>query len=238
MKLIYEGKAKKIFDDGVQAHGMPTVVMEFKDSLTAFNAWKKGNFAQKGQLNLKFSQKVFEMLSRKGVAHHVVEVLDETRVRVFKLEMLPVEVVVRNFTAGSLAKRLGYEEGVKLKKPLVEFYLKNDELQDPLLTEGQIETLEIMSASDLKAAQELALKVNESLVMFFNEVGVDLIDFKIELGKDKNQKIYLADEITPDSCRLWDQKTKEKLDKDVFRRDLGDVGEAYKKIAQKIGIEI
>lgn len=238
MKLIYEGKAKKIFDDGVQSKGMATVIMEFKDSLTAFNALKKGNFAQKGQLNLKFSQKVFEMLSSKGVAHHVVEVLDENKVRVLKLDMLPVEVVVRNFTAGSLAKRLGFEEGIKLKKPLVEFYLKNDELQDPLLTEGQIETLEIMSPTDMKAAQTIALQINESLVRFFNEVGVDLIDFKIELGKDKNQKIYLADEITPDSCRLWDQKTKEKLDKDVFRRDLGDVGEAYKKIAQKIGIEI
>ncbi len=238
MKLIYEGKAKKIYEDGVQAKGQQTVIMEFKDSLTAFNAQKKGQFSQKGQLNLKFSQKIFEMLSEKGVAHHVIEVMDETRVRVLKLKMLPVEVVVRNKTAGSLAKRLGFEEGVQLKRPLVEFYLKNDELQDPLLTEGQIETLDIMTAADIKAAQEIALKINLSLLSFFNSVGVDLIDFKIELGKDEAQKLYLADEITPDSCRLWDQKTKEKLDKDVFRRDLGDVGEAYKKIAQKIGIQL
>ena len=238
MKLIYEGKAKKIYDDEKSVGGKPTVIMEFKDSLTAFNAQKKGQFSQKGQLNLKFSQKIFEMLSGQGVAHHVVEVLDENRVRVLKLKMLPVEVVVRNKTAGSLAKRLGFEEGIQLKKPLVEFYLKNDELQDPLLTEGQIETLDIMSASDIKSAQEMALKINQSLLKFFSEVGVDLIDFKIELGKDAEGKTYLADEITPDSCRLWDQKTKEKLDKDVFRRDLGDVGEAYKKIAQKIGIQI
>jgi phosphoribosylaminoimidazole-succinocarboxamide synthase len=238
MKLIYEGKAKKIFEDGVAAQGKPTVIMEFKDSLTAFNAQKKGQFSQKGQLNLKFSQKIFELLSSKGIAHHVVEVLDENRVRVLKLKMLPVEVVVRNKTAGSLAKRLGYEEGVQLKKPLVEFYLKNDELQDPLLTEGQIEILDIMTTQDIQAAQAVALKINECLLHLFDSVGVDLIDFKIELGKDETQKIFLADEITPDSCRLWDQKTKEKMDKDIFRRDLGDVAEAYKKIAQKIGIQL
>ncbi len=238
MKLIYEGKAKRIFEDGVLAEGKPTVIMEFKDSLTAFNALKKGQFNQKGELNLKFSQKICEMLSEKGIPHHLVEVMGATQVRVLKLQMLPVEVVVRNKTAGSLAKRLGFEEGMNLKKPLVEFYLKNDELQDPLLTEGQIETLEIMSLEDLKLAQEMALKINKSLLSFFNEVGVDLIDFKVELGKDQKQKLYLADEITPDSCRLWDQKSKEKLDKDVFRRDLGDVGEAYKKIAQKIGVEV
>ncbi len=238
MKLIYEGKAKKIYEDGVLVKGRPTVVMEFKDSLTAFNAQKKGQFSQKGQLNLKFSQKIFEMLSEQGIAHHVVEVMDANRVRVLKLKMLPVEVVARNKTAGSLAKRLGFVEGIQLKKPLVEFYLKNDELQDPLLTEGQIETLDILTAIDIKAAQEMALKINQSLLIFFNSVGVDLIDFKIELGKDEAGKLYLADEITPDSCRLWDQKTKEKLDKDVFRRDLGDVGEAYKKIAQKIGIQL
>lgn len=238
MKLIYEGKAKKIFEDGVLAGNKPTVIMEFKDSLTAFNAQKKGEFSLKGQLNLKFSQKVFEMLSTKGIAHHVVEVLDLNRIRVLKLKMLPVEVVVRNKTAGSLAKRLGFEEGLQLKKPLVEFYLKNDELQDPLLTESQIETLDIMSALDIRAAQEIALQINQSLLSFFSSVGVDLIDFKIELGKDESGQLYLADEITPDSCRLWDQKTKEKLDKDVFRRDLGDVGEAYRKIAQKIGIPL
>ncbi len=238
MKLIYEGKAKKIYDDFKTVKGQPTVIMEFKDSLTAFNAQKKGQFSQKGQLNLKFSQKVFEMLSEKGVAHHVVEVLDQNRIRVLKLKMLPVEVVVRNKTAGSLAQRLGFAEGIQLKKPLVEFYLKNDTLQDPLLTENQIETLEIMTFDEIKAAQVLALKINLELLQFFNHVGVDLIDFKIEMGKDESSKLYLADEITPDSCRLWDQKTQEKLDKDVFRRDLGDVGEAYKKIAQKIGIEI
>ena len=238
MKLIYEGKAKKIYEDDVKVGNKPTVIMEFKDSLTAFNAQKKGQFSQKGQLNLKFSQKIFEMLSKSGVDHHVVEVLDATKVRVLKLKMLPVEVVVRNKTAGSLAKRLGFEEGIQLKKPLVEFYLKNDELQDPLLTEGQIETLDIMTSNDIRASQEAALKINQSLLSFFASVGVDLIDFKIELGKDEAGKLYLADEITPDSCRLWDQKTKEKLDKDVFRRDLGDVSEAYKKIALKIGIEI
>jgi phosphoribosylaminoimidazole-succinocarboxamide synthase len=238
MKLIYEGKAKRIFEDGQESNGMPTVIMEFKDSLTAFNALKKGEFSQKGELNLKFSQKIFQMLKEKGIANHFVENLDSTRVRVLKLQMLPVEVVVRNITAGSLAKRLGFEEGLKLKKTLVEFYLKNDALSDPLLTEGQIEVLEIMKPQEMKAAQEIALKINSELVKFFNSVGVDLVDFKIELGMDRVGKIYLADEITPDSCRLWDQSTKEKLDKDVFRRDLGDVSAAYKKIAQKIGVSL
>lgn len=238
MKLIYEGKAKRIYDDHKVVGGQPTVIMEFKDSLTAFNAQKKGQFANKGQLNLKFSQKIFELLSSAGIPHHTVEVIDETKIRVLKLKMLPVEVVVRNFAAGSLAKRFGFEEGMLLKKPLVEFYLKNDELQDPLLTEGQIEVLEILSSTEMQQARVMALQTNECLVKFFSSVGVDLIDFKIELGKDAAGKIYLADEITPDSCRLWDQKTKEKLDKDVFRRDLGSVSDAYQKIALKIGVQI
>lgn len=238
MKLIYEGKAKKIFEDGKKHQDQETVVMEFKDSLTAFNAQKKGQFAEKGKLNLKFSQKIFELLAQKGIAHHLVENLDDNRVRVLKLQMLPVEVVVRNKVAGSLAKRLGRTEGENLRKPLVEFYLKNDELQDPLLTEGQIEALEILSTQDLQAAQKLALEINQVMKDFFSSVGVDLVDFKIELGRSSKGKLMLADEITPDSCRLWDQKTQEKMDKDVFRRDLGDVSEAYKKIAQRIGISL
>lgn len=231
MKLIYEGKAKKIFEDGPE-----TVIMEFKDSLTAFNAQKLGSFAGKGSLNLKFTTRIFEHLKKSGINSHFVEVLSDKTVRVQKLKMLPVEVVVRNKTAGSLAKRLGFEEGVPLKRPLVEFYYKKDELADPLLTEEQILVLEIMNENQLKKSKELALQVNTSLKELLGSVGVDLIDFKIEVGVNSKGEFLLADEITPDSCRLWDQKTKEKLDKDVFRRDLGDVGAAYKKIADRLGI--
>lgn len=231
MKLLYEGKAKKIFEDSKD-----TVIMEFKDSLTAFNAQKLGSFEGKGSLNLKFTTKIFDHLKKQGVKNHFVEVLSDKSVRVQKLQMLPVEVVVRNRAAGSLSKRLGLEEGMKLKRPLVEFYFKKDELADPLLTEEQILVLGILTEDQMKKSKDVALKVNTGLLELFSSVGVDLIDFKIEVGVNSQSEFLLADEITPDSCRLWDQKTQEKLDKDVFRRDLGDVGAAYKKIADRLGI--
>lgn len=234
MKLIYEGKAKKIF----QSEKSEELVMQFKDSLTAFNAQKKGSFEGKGALNLQFSLKIFEILSAHQVRHHFIEKISNTEVLVRKLTMLPVEVVVRNFVAGSLATRLGKAEGEPLKRALVEFYLKNDALNDPMLTENQILVLEILSESQLKKCTELALKINEVLLPLFQRVGVQLIDFKIEVGQDEEGLFYLADEISPDSCRFWDVKTKEKLDKDVFRRDLGSVKNAYLEIAKKIGVVI
>jgi len=232
MKLIYEGKAKKIF----QSDKADELVMQFKDSLTAFNAQKKGSFQGKGALNLKFSLKIFEILSSHQVRHHFLQKMSDTEVVVRKLTMLPVEVVVRNFIAGSLATRLGKTEGEPLKRPLVEFYFKNDSLNDPMLTENQILVLEILSELQLKKCTELALKINEVLLPLFREVGVQLIDFKIEVGQDEAGLFYLADEISPDSCRFWDALTKEKLDKDVFRRDLGSVENAYLEIARKIGV--
>jgi len=232
MKLIYEGKAKKIF----QSDKAGELVMQFKDSLTAFNAQKKGSFQGKGALNLKFSLKIFEILSSHQVRHHFIQKMSDTEVVVRKLTMLPVEVVVRNFIAGSLATRLGKTEGEPLKRPLVEFYFKNDSLNDPMLTENQILVLEILSELQLKKCTELALKINEVLLPLFREVGVQLIDFKIEVGQDEAGLFYLADEISPDSCRFWDALTKEKLDKDVFRRDLGSVENAYLEIARKIGV--
>jgi phosphoribosylaminoimidazole-succinocarboxamide synthase len=232
MKLVYEGKAKKIF----QSEKSNELVMQFKDSLTAFNAQKKGSFKGKGALNLKFSLKIFEILSAHQVKHHFVQKMSDTEVVVRKLTMLPVEVVVRNFIAGSLATRLGRTEGEPLKRPLVEFYSKNDSLNDPMLTENQILVLEILNEFQLKKCTELALKINEVLYSTFEKVGVQLIDFKIEVGQDEEGVFYLADEISPDSCRFWDAKTKQKLDKDVFRRDLGSVENAYLEIARKIGV--
>lgn len=231
MKLIYEGKAKKIFE-----YEPGLVVMEFKDSLTAFNAQKKGSFEGKGKLNLQISMKIFELLSHAQVTHHFVKKLSDTQVVVKKLNMLPVEVVVRNFVAGSLAARLGIVEGTKTTSPIVEFYLKNDSLGDPILTENQILSLQILTPDQLQNSFKIAQKINQVLLKYFAGLGVDLIDFKIEIGMDENNQYYLADEISPDSCRLWDQKTKTKLDKDVFRRDLGSVETAYLEIAKRMGI--
>ena len=232
MKLIYEGKAKKLFESKEGE-----LIMEFKDSLTAFNALKKGSFEGKGALNLKFSLKIFELLSSRGVPHHFLGQINEHQVRVQKLKMWPVEVVVRNKMAGSLAKKLGRSEGEKLSEPLVEFYLKDDALGDPGLTENQLRILHILTASQIELATDLALKINSSLVDFFKTKNVDLVDFKIELGENSKGEVLLADEITPDSCRLWDQESGKKLDKDVFRRDLGSVEEAYQEIAKRIGLE-
>lgn len=232
MKLLYEGKAKRIYEDTPQ-----TVIMEFKDSLTAFNAQKLGSFSGKGSLNLRFAEKIFSELKSWGVDSHFVEVLDSQRVRVKKLQMLPVEVVVRNRIAGSLASRLGLPEGKTLSRPLVEFYLKNDKLGDPLITDEQVLVLGFLTSEQWNRCREIALQVNQGLLALFSRAGVDLADFKIEIGQDPQGRFLLADEITPDSCRLWDQATGEKLDKDVFRRDLGDVGAAYRKIAKRLGLE-
>jgi phosphoribosylaminoimidazole-succinocarboxamide synthase len=232
MKLIYEGKAKRLFEN---SNG--ELVMEFKDSLTAFNALKKGTFEGKGALNLKFSLKIFNLLSQKGVPHHFLGQISDFQVRVQKLKMWPVEVVVRNRMAGSLAKKLGKTEGEILPEPLVEFYLKDDALGDPGLTENQLRVLKILSTSQINKATEMALKINQVLILFFEEREVDLVDFKIELGENSLGEVLLADEISPDSCRLWDKKTGRKLDKDVFRRDLGSVQEAYQEIAKRMGLE-
>lgn len=232
MKLIYEGKAKKIYD-----YEPGLVVMEFKDSLTAFNAQKKGSFKGKGKLNLQISLKIFDLLSQANIKHHFIKKLSDTQVVVKKLKMLPVEVVVRNFVAGSLAARLGIVEGTKSHTPIVEFYLKNDSLGDPILTENQILALQILTPHQLKSSFEMAQKINSELLKYFSQLEVDLIDFKFEIGVDENDQYYLADEISPDSCRLWDQKTKAKLDKDVFRRDLGSVESAYLEIAKRMGIQ-
>lgn len=233
MKMIYEGKAKKIFDFSDNE-----IIMEFKDSLTAFNALKKGSFEGKGSLNMEFSLKIFSLLSEKGIPHHFLEKISPNQVKVKKLKMWPVEVVVRNKIAGSLAKKLGKNEGETLSDPLVEFYLKNDELGDPFLSENQLRILKILNREQILSSIALALNINKVLLEFFTKCGVDLVDFKIEIGEDDSGRAYLADEISPDSCRLWDQKTGARLDKDVFRRDLGDVKTVYKEIAKRIGLLI
>lgn len=230
-QLLYEGKAKRLYATDEQ----DILWVEYKDSATAFNGEKKAEIIGKGTLNNKITSLIFERLQKAGIASHFVEQLSDHEQLVRQVEIIPVEVVTRNIVAGSMAKRLGLEEGTVLKRPIVEFYYKDDALGDPIITEDHIELLQLASEKEVQELREKALHVNEVLIGFFKEVGVDLVDFKIEFGRDKEGHILLADEISPDTCRLWDAKTKQKLDKDVFRRDLGNLTEAYELILAKLG---
>jgi phosphoribosylaminoimidazole-succinocarboxamide synthase len=230
-ELLYEGKAKRIF----RTDDEQTVLIEYKDSATAFNGQKKADITGKGRLNNEITSLLFLKLKDQGIQSHFIERLSETEQLVKRVNIIPLEVVVRNIAAGSLSKRLGIEEGKELTKPLVEFYLKDDDLGDPLLTVDHIYELNIATEEELTILKEKALKINTVLSSFFNELGINLIDFKLEFGKDAQGSILLADEISPDTCRLWDKKTNEKLDKDVFRRDLGSLTEAYETILARLG---
>ncbi|EIJ79819.1 phosphoribosylaminoimidazole-succinocarboxamide synthase [Bacillus methanolicus PB1] len=229
--LLYEGKAKKVYlteDDNV-------VWIEYKDSATAFNGEKKAEITGKGRLNNEITSLLFSKLHDEGIETHFIKRLSETEQLVKKVAIIPLETVVRNVAAGSFSKRLGIAEGTPFSKPIVEFYLKNDELGDPLITDAHVLELKLATEEELKELKKKALKVNDILIGFFKEIGIRLVDFKLEFGKDADGCILLADEISPDTCRLWDLKTNEKLDKDVFRRDLGNLTEAYEKILARLG---
>ncbi|MDQ1004328.1 phosphoribosylaminoimidazole-succinocarboxamide synthase [Neobacillus niacini] len=230
-ELLYEGKAKRIFS----TEDEQTVLIEYKDSATAFNGQKKADITGKGRLNNEITSLLFLKLQEQGIPSHFIKRISETEQLVKRVTIIPLEVVVRNIAAGSLSKRLGIEEGKELTKPLVEFYLKNDDLGDPLLTRPHIYELNIATKKEITILKKKALKINTFLSSFFNELGINLIDFKLEFGKDAEGSILLADEISPDTCRLWDKKTNEKLDKDVFRRDLGSLTEAYETILARLG---
>lgn len=229
-ELLYEGKAKRIYatDD------KEVVWVEFKDSATAFNGEKKSEIEGKGALNNQITSLLFSKLKEENIPSHFIEKISELEQLVRKVEIIPLEVVIRNTAAGSFSKRLGVEEGTPLKKPLVEFYYKDDALGDPLLTEDHIEELEIASREEIAILKEKGLEVNRVLSVFFKELGIKLIDFKLEFGKTSDGAILLADELSPDNCRFWDAVTNEKMDKDVFRRDLGNLTDAYKKILAKL----
>jgi phosphoribosylaminoimidazole-succinocarboxamide synthase len=230
-QLLYEGKAKRLYATDKE----DILFVEYKDSATAFNGEKKAEIAGKGTLNNRITSLLFEKLKAAGIDSHFVTQLSDHEQLVKKVDIIPIEVVVRQIAAGSLAKRLGLEEGVELARPIVEFYYKDDELGDPLITEEHIELLEIASKEEVAALYEKGLQVNEVLTQFFKEIGVILVDFKLEFGRDEENHILLADEISPDTCRLWDEKTKQKLDKDVFRRDLGQLTDAYEIILSRLG---
>ncbi|MFD1864535.1 phosphoribosylaminoimidazolesuccinocarboxamide synthase [Planococcus chinensis] len=230
-QLLYEGKAKRLYATDEQG----ILWVEYKDSATAFNGEKKADIAGKGTLNNKITSLLFEKLKEAGIESHFVKQLSDQEQLVREVSIIPIEVVVRNIVAGSMAKRLGIEEGTQLERPVVEFYYKDDVLGDPIITEDHIQLLGLAAPQEVQELREKALKVNEVLIGFFKEVGVDLVDFKIEFGRDKDGSILLADEISPDTCRLWDSETKQKLDKDVFRRDLGNLTDAYGLILAKLG---
>jgi phosphoribosylaminoimidazole-succinocarboxamide synthase len=231
--LLYEGKAKKVY----ATDEANTLWVEYKDSATAFNGEKKATIAGKGRLNNEITSLLFSKLSEAGIPNHFLQKISATEQLVKKVTIIPLEVVVRNVVAGSLAKRLGIDEGTPLEKPLIEFYYKNDDLGDPLLLEDHIAILKLATSEQIAVLKELAFKVNDILTQHFAARGVRLVDFKLEFGIDAKGEILLADEISPDTCRLWDMETNEKLDKDVFRRDLGSLTDAYEAILQRLGGE-
>ena len=232
--LIYEGKAKKVFshDDADK------VIIEFKDDATAFNALKKAKFEGKGKLNCLISAKIFELLINNNIPTHFLELHNENTMIAQKIKVIPLEVVLRNTAYGSLCKQTTIKPGTVLAKPLIDFYLKNDELNDPLITKDRIELMKILSSNDLDLIIDLTLKINAILKSFFKKIGLQLVDFKLEFGYNCKNKILLGDEISPDNCRLWDfnkeNGTIVSLDKDRFRNDLGDLIEAYAEINRRI----
>ncbi|MDF1509725.1 phosphoribosylaminoimidazolesuccinocarboxamide synthase [Robertmurraya sp. DFI.2.37] len=229
--LLYEGKAKRVY----QTDDENLVWLEYKDSATAFNGEKKEQITGKGKLNNEITSLIFSKLKKEGIATHFVKKLSETEQLVKKVTIIPLEVVIRNVAAGSFSKRLGINEGNPLSKPLVEFYYKDDALGDPLITDDHIEELQLATKDEVALLKEKAQQVNEVLSRLFLELNIRLIDFKLEFGKDAEGNIVLADEISPDTCRLWDSNTNEKLDKDVFRRNLGSLTDAYENILARLG---
>ncbi|WLD93731.1 phosphoribosylaminoimidazolesuccinocarboxamide synthase [Alkalihalobacillus sp. AL-G] len=228
--LLYEGKAKHIYETSD-----PEVVwIEYKDEATAFNGEKKSTIDGKGKLNNVISSLLFEVLHDKGIESHFIKKLSDTEQLVKNVQIIPLEVVVRNVAAGSLAKRLGMEEGEVLPEPIVEFYYKNDDLGDPLLTKDHIRILGLVEETELSLLRQKGLAVNDVLVPYFKALNIDLIDFKLEFGIDSDGEVLLADEISPDTCRLWDSETKQKLDKDVFRRNLGSLTETYGQLLERL----
>ncbi|MCP1146136.1 phosphoribosylaminoimidazolesuccinocarboxamide synthase [Lysinibacillus endophyticus] len=230
-QLLYEGKAKRLY----QTEQEDILFVEYKNSATAFNGQKKAEIEGKGTLNNRITTLIFEKLKELGINSHFVERVSDHEQLVRKVDIIPIEVVVRNIAAGTLANRLGLEEGTPLKRTIVEFYYKDDDLGDPLINNDHIDILGIATKEEVETLYEQGLKINSILQPIFQDVGVILVDFKLEFGRDKDGNVLLADEISPDTCRLWDAETKQKLDKDVFRRDLGSLTEVYEIILARLG---
>lgn len=230
LEQIYEGKAKKVY----KTDDPELYIVDYKDDATAFNGLKKGTIAGKGIINNQMSNRLMQMIEQKGVPTHFVRELSERETLVKKVSIVPLEVIVRNIAAGSFSKRYGVDEGMVFEEPVIEFSYKNDALGDPLLNTDHALALKVATRAEIDTIKSYALKVNSILKAFWAECGITLVDFKLEFGKTADGSIILADEISPDTCRLWDSATGEKLDKDRFRRDLGGVEEAYAEIMKRL----
>ena len=229
-EMLYEGKAKKVF----ATEDPELLIVSYKDDATAFNGKKKGTSTGKGAINNRVTNFMMQRLEEQGVPTHFVEELNDRETVVKKVEIVPLEVIIRNISAGSFAKRYGVEEGIVFENPTIEFSYKNDDLDDPLINEYHIQALKLASPEEVDTIKKMAFKVNEVMKEFFAQRNVDLVDFKLEFGKTSDGTIVLADEISPDTCRFWDSETHEKLDKDRFRRDLGNVEDAYDEMLKRI----
>ncbi len=229
-EMLYEGKAKQVF-----ATENPDIVMvHYKDDATAFNGLKKGTITGKGVINNRVTNFMMKKLEAAGIPTHYVEELNDRDTLVKKVSIVPLEVIIRNISAGSFAKRFGVEEGIVFENPTIEYSYKNDDLGDPMINTAQALALKLATPEEIETIRTMAFKVNDIMKAFFQEVGVDLVDFKLEFGRLSDGTIVLADEISPDTCRFWDSKTHEKLDKDRFRRDLGGVEDAYEEMRRRI----
>jgi phosphoribosylaminoimidazole-succinocarboxamide synthase len=232
---LYEGKAKILY----KTEDQNQLIQYFKDDATAFNNIKKDVISKKGILNNFISEFLMQKLSEQNIPNHFIKRLNDREQLVKKAKIIPLEIIIRNVTAGSMAKRLGIAEGLKLDQPIFEICYKDDTLGDPLICDCHaITVLKVISEGELEAVKKLSFQINKILKDIFNNIGIDLVDFKLEFGYDNEGNIMLADEISPDSCRLWDKNNGEKLDKDVFRRDLGDLVTAYEKVAKGLGIKV
>ena len=231
LEMLYEGKAKKVFKTDAE----DVLIVDYKDDATAFNGEKKGTIVGKGVVNNRMTNHIFKMLEEKGIPTHLVEELSDRETAVKAVEIVPLEVIVRNVAAGSFSKKLGIEEGFRLLAPTLEFSYKNDDLGDPMINDYYAIAIGAATREEIDRITEHVFKINEILVAYFAEKNIDLIDFKVEFGRYKGE-IILADEISPDTCRFWDSETHEKLDKDRFRRDLGRVEEAYEEVYRRLGL--
>ena len=232
LEMLYEGKAKKVF----ATENPDMVIVDYKDDATAFNGLKKGTIVGKGVVNNKMTNFLFQKLEEKGIHTHFVEELDDRKTLVKKVDIVPLEVIIRNKVAGSFAKRMGLEEGTELKCPFLEFSYKNDDLGDPMINTYMALAVGISTKEEIETITNMAFKVNEELKKIFAAADIELIDFKLEFGRYKDE-IVLADEISPDTCRFWDIHTHDHLDKDRFRRDLGNVEDAYHEVYKRLGIK-
>lgn len=229
-ELLHEGKAKRVFATDVDG----VLIQDFKDDATAFDGEKKGTIMNKGEINNNMSAKLFLLLEKHGIPTHFIETINKNEMAMRSLDMFMIEAIMRNVAAGSLVRNLGMEKGMRFEKPIFEIHLKDDDFHDPLMNNEHVIAMGLATANELQVIEARSRHVNTILIDFFNRIGIDLIDFKLEFGRGQDGVIYVADEISPDSCRYWDQETGESVDKDRFRFDMGNVDEAYSDIFQRV----